>query len=136
MNAHINREQEHGNWLDVEIFDAGTDDNPGALDERFSEVFRRYSDHMRSIAWGGKSILFFHNILFCCLITAITGEPEIIALCEMRNVNCVVWRQNHGFAESIFQCTPASAPTSTVHLNYVGGRHYEFTDIALVHLKC
>ncbi len=124
MNAHINREQEHGNWLDVEIFDAGTDDNPGALNERFSKVFRRYSDHMLSVAWGGKSILFFHNILFCCLIAAITGEPENHS--AMRN----------GFAKSIHQCTPASAPTSTVHLNDVGGRHYEFTDIALVHLKC
>ena len=56
LNAHIGREQEHGNWLDVEMFDAGTDDNPGALDERFYAVFRRYSDHMLSIAWGGKPL--------------------------------------------------------------------------------
>jgi hypothetical protein len=58
LNAHIGREQEHGNWLDVEMFDAGTDDNPGALDERFYAVFSRYSDHMLSIAWGGKTLFF------------------------------------------------------------------------------
>ena len=60
LNAHILREQEHLNpaWMDVDLFDAGTDLSPGVMDVRFSALWIRYSDAMTSSAWAGITISF------------------------------------------------------------------------------
>lgn len=69
MNAHIARETEYQNpnWMNVQLFDPGTDLNPGQLDIRFSALWCQYSDEMRANAWAGSQIhinIIFHIFTF------------------------------------------------------------------------
>jgi hypothetical protein len=62
LNAHIGREQDNNQWIDVELFDPGTDNIPGELDVRFFETWVRYSDHMLGCAWAGQLMFKFQVI--------------------------------------------------------------------------
>ena len=56
-----------------------------------------------------------------------------MALCELLNVNCVVWELRQQYAEVIFQFQ-RPGQNQSVHLHYTSRRHYEYTDIPKVNL--
>ena len=77
------------------------------------------------------NLLLFSPLLVS--LPSFSGEPEIMALCELLNVNCVVWELRQQYAEVIFQFQrPGRTPS--VHLHYASRRHYENTDIPKVNL--
>jgi hypothetical protein len=133
MNAHIAREQEFHNpaYHDVELLDAGSIHSPGQMDIRFSTLWAQYSDEMLSTAWAGTKLPLFSPLLVS--LPFFSGEPEIMALCELLNVNCVVWELRQQYAEVIFQFQRPGRNQS-IHLHYASRRHYEYTDIPKVNL--
>ena len=56
-----------------------------------------------------------------------------MALCELLNVNCVVWELRQQYAEVIFQFQ-RPGQNQSVHLHYASRRHNEYTYIPKVNL--
>ena len=56
-----------------------------------------------------------------------------MALCEILDVNCIIWELRQQYAEVIFRYQ-RPGQSQTVHLLYAARRHYEYTDILKVNL--
>jgi hypothetical protein len=59
LNEHIAREAEHRNpdYMNIELFDAGTVFVPGELDQRFETTWLNYIADMTSDSWAGYLII-------------------------------------------------------------------------------
>ena len=56
-----------------------------------------------------------------------------MALCEILDINCIIWELHQQYAEVLFRFQ-RPGQNQTLHLHYSARRHYEYTDIPKVDL--